>query len=685
MPRFIDIDGAVSATAAADARAAIGVSGSHLFNVRDYGAVGDGTTNDVTAIQAAIDAAVAAGGGQVYLPAGDYKVANLITLYENIDLCGDGSGSVIRPVYPGPLNRVIQMIASVEAQVKNISIRRLRLDRSDDNVQHGIYLNGVDNVLIDQVDFVGANTGGGCIAVSGIMTSTDLLSTNVRITNCVMRDSGNNFFIQAGHVDGFIMANNVAYDVDREVFGVEPEGASSSAKNVVIANNTIYGSAEITGSNTGLIIVTTSSGGSVSGVTITGNVMRQASPYTDPNVGINVLGATDVTITGNVVYQMGSTGILIGNTDYPVSGAVIQGNSVRDCCLNDSSSGIGLVKSSHCVVSGNYVYGANHTVGVSELTASTNNLITGNVLRDATPLSLLYTSGSVAFNNKTIDGDHSVTLGVDNTYQSDLIINRALASAGRNRIAMQTGGVSRWLIDCVGAESTGNAGSDFYFQARADDGSAIGNALTIARATQLVSTGAQLRVGTSIELGHASDTTLSRSAAGKLAVEGVDVVLTGGALGTPASGTLTNCTFPATVYPDTVFIPATATPSGSSAATTAEIATSARAFGVQRYPNTPAQNNYVEWKVNLAAGTYSIDLCHLTFSSYGILDVLVDAVSVGTVDGYSAGSANKLTTFAGITVATAGSHTIRFICETKNASSSNYSYAINGFTMTKTA
>ena len=47
-----------------------------------------------------------------------------------------------------------------------------------------------------------------------------------------------------------------------------------------------------------------------------------------------------------------------------------------------------------------------------------------------------------------------------------------------------------------------------------------------------------------IELGHATDTTLSRSAAGTLAVEGVNVLMTGGALGTPSSGTLTNCTFP---------------------------------------------------------------------------------------------------------------------------------------------
>ncbi len=45
-----------------------------------------------------------------------------------------------------------------------------------------------------------------------------------------------------------------------------------------------------------------------------------------------------------------------------------------------------------------------------------------------------------------------------------------------------------------------------------------------------------------IELGAASDTTISRVSAGVIAVEGVNVLLNGGALGTPSSGTLTNAT-----------------------------------------------------------------------------------------------------------------------------------------------
>lgn len=47
------------------------------FNVRDFGARGDGTTDDTASIQAAIDACDAAGGGVVYVPPGVYRVNGL--------------------------------------------------------------------------------------------------------------------------------------------------------------------------------------------------------------------------------------------------------------------------------------------------------------------------------------------------------------------------------------------------------------------------------------------------------------------------------------------------------------------------------------------------------------------------------------------------------------------------------
>jgi hypothetical protein len=81
------------------------------------------------------------------------------------------------------------------------------------------------------------------------------------------------------------------------------------------------------------------------------------------------------------------------------------------------------------------------------------------------------------------------------------------------------------------------------------NGGALGtpSSATLTNATGLpvsgitASTTSPIGVG-SIELGHATDTTLSRASAGVLAVEGVNVLLNGGALGTPSSGTLTNAT-----------------------------------------------------------------------------------------------------------------------------------------------
>jgi polygalacturonase len=69
-----------------------------LFNVKRYGATGNGTTDDTTAIQAAVTAASVA-GGVVYLPAGTYLVSSSISVAaSNVYIKGDGRGAT-RVIY----------------------------------------------------------------------------------------------------------------------------------------------------------------------------------------------------------------------------------------------------------------------------------------------------------------------------------------------------------------------------------------------------------------------------------------------------------------------------------------------------------------------------------------------------------------------------------------------------------
>jgi len=69
-----------------------------LFNVRDHGAVGDGVALDTEAINRAIDAAAAAGGGTVHFPAGTY-LSFSIRLRSRVAL-HLGPGAVLRAADP---------------------------------------------------------------------------------------------------------------------------------------------------------------------------------------------------------------------------------------------------------------------------------------------------------------------------------------------------------------------------------------------------------------------------------------------------------------------------------------------------------------------------------------------------------------------------------------------------------
>ncbi len=72
-------------------RRTLEVRAADVLNVKDFGAVGDGITDDVVAVQATIAYAVAAGGGHVFFPRGTYNISIPLLTYQNITLLGEGS------------------------------------------------------------------------------------------------------------------------------------------------------------------------------------------------------------------------------------------------------------------------------------------------------------------------------------------------------------------------------------------------------------------------------------------------------------------------------------------------------------------------------------------------------------------------------------------------------------------
>lgn len=137
------------------------------ISVKNFGAVGNGVANDTAAMQTAIDAVAAAGGGTLHVPRGTYKVTG-ITLADNVTLHGDGKLVSIIKLANGANQHVIQaggfdlyangVARDVPVGCKTAGLRALCIDGNKANqaaAKHGLAYYGVD-VQIEEVEFKNA-------------------------------------------------------------------------------------------------------------------------------------------------------------------------------------------------------------------------------------------------------------------------------------------------------------------------------------------------------------------------------------------------------------------------------------------------------------------------------------------------------------------------------------------------
>lgn len=93
-------------------------------SVKGFGAKGDGVLDDTAAIQSAIDQAIHAGGGLVYIPAGEYRITRslLVKSTRRIDIVGDGASSILLHENDEPLLLWKKGVECLESSVRNLCI-----------------------------------------------------------------------------------------------------------------------------------------------------------------------------------------------------------------------------------------------------------------------------------------------------------------------------------------------------------------------------------------------------------------------------------------------------------------------------------------------------------------------------------------------------------------------------------
>lgn len=116
--------------------------GSHVFNVLAFGAIGDGVADDTAEIQAAIDAAAAAGGGTVFIPDGDFMISSSITLKNLVSITGVGLSSRI---VMSNANASAFSMETTTVPLGRLTIEKLAIDGPGTGTGCGIYLNNTAN------------------------------------------------------------------------------------------------------------------------------------------------------------------------------------------------------------------------------------------------------------------------------------------------------------------------------------------------------------------------------------------------------------------------------------------------------------------------------------------------------------------------------------------------------------
>ncbi|MCI0996061.1 putative Ig domain-containing protein [Pseudomonas corrugata] len=444
-----------------------------IFNVQNFGAKGDGITDDTAAIQAAIDAAAAAGGGQVYVPAGTYIVSageepsdGCLMLKSNVHLYGDGMGETTVKVADGSDTKITGVIRSAYGEeTHDFGISQLTIDGNRDHTTGKIdgwfngYIPGEEgydsNVTIDSVEIKDC---------SGYGFDPHEQTVNMVIKNSVSHGNGLDGFV-ADFLSDSTFENNVAYDNDRHGFNVV-----TSTHDFTLTNNVAYDN----GGN-GIVVQRGSENiPSPSNIIITGGEV-----YGNGAEGVLIKLSSEVTVTGVDIHDNASAGVRIyGSNHVEIIDNTLNNNSlggaVPEIIIQSYDDTLGVsgkyFNGSDNTIQGNLISGSDlSTYGVAERNedgTDRNAIIANTISHTSKGATLVYGDGSY------VSATEPMTT-VQGTAGNDTLLGTSASEifyggAGNDTINGAAGGDI--LVGGAGVDKlTGGTGADtFRFSSQSD-------------------------------------------------------------------------------------------------------------------------------------------------------------------------------------------------------------------------
>lgn len=326
-----------------------------VFNVKDFGAMGDGVTDDTTALNTAIASAHTAGGGIVFLPAGVYNIVSSIGRsggVANIRLTGSGhQASTIRVTTNVPvlyeawtaclieelvLDANSQGSPALSVHLDKTTLSRLKVVGWTNQallLNDGTYgdlglLNIISDCWIDQ------SVGYGIYATYRLSDSW-IERCNIGSSLANISCEGGPIRIMNNHLDGsprnnielrgnkrITIEGNILEGAQREaiIYNMPPWLSSDTPQIQIVGNTFSNGSKESQGSYAAIAINGVSTSATTKGFLFSSNIIACEDAGSGWSYVIDANNIANIIITGN----MWSTGYLQSSPVRAINGTDIQ-------------------------------------------------------------------------------------------------------------------------------------------------------------------------------------------------------------------------------------------------------------------------------------------------------------------------------------------------------------------------